>query len=154
PIWLSTSCPPPMCKIWPNEGKLPPGACLLMCFMSQNGTMATLQLDNGTPFAVPLTGTVPIFPSQLNPSLTLPMATLRVTGPCGVSICAVQFTCGPPPPGGENGQCIITVSPQSGDCSTQFVASWTSSGITSPHLMLDTSDLGAVPAVGSLVLPT
>src|SRR5262249_35247536 len=110
--------------------------------------------DNGTPFDVPLTGTVPIFPSQLNPNLTLHTATFRVTGPCGVSICAVQFTCGPPPPGGENGQCIITVSPQSGDCSTQFVSTWTSSGITNPHLMLDTSDLGAVPAIGSLVLPT
>jgi hypothetical protein len=123
--------------------------------MSQNGTSATLQIDNGTPFDVALIGTVPIFPSQVNPSLTTHTATFRVTGPCGVSICTVQFTCGPVPPvQGESGQCVLNVTPQTGDCSTQFVATWTSSGLASPHLLLDGADLGVVPAIGSFVLPS
>src|SRR5207248_934999 len=113
-----------------------------------NGTSATLQIDNGAPFDVPLTGAVPIFPSQLNPNLSLHTITFRVTGPCGVTVCAVQITCGPPGlPETGTPNCVLNVSPQSGDCSTQFVATWTSTNFTSPHLQLDNADLGSVPAI-------
>ncbi len=153
PVWMSTCCPPPTCKVWPTEGKTPGNACTVLGFMSTNGTSATLQIDNGAPFPVPLTGSRPILFSELNPSIGIHTATFRVTGPCGMSVCAVQFQCGPPP-FGENGSCVINVSPDRGDCATRFVANFSSSALFNTHLTLDGVDLGAVPPSGSRVLPS
>jgi hypothetical protein len=153
PIWMVPCCPPPTCMIWPTEAQVPAGACTVLGFSSDNATTATLSIDGGAPISVPTTGTRTIFPSDLSSNTALHLVTFRVTGPCGSSVCSVQISCGPVVQG-EMGQCIVNVLPQSGDCSTPFTATWQSSGIFNTHLLLDGADLGAVPATGSLALPS
>jgi hypothetical protein len=99
---------------------------------------------------VPLTGSRPILVSELNPALQIHTATFRVEGPCGVSVCSVQILC--EGTGGQFGSCIINVSPETGDCTTQFTATWTSVGLTNTRLILDGIDQGAVPPSGSQVI--
>jgi hypothetical protein len=156
PIWMTSCCPAPTCSIFQTSGTAPAGACAIVGFTSQNGTAATLQIDGGAPFSVPLSGTRIIQTSEVSSATSVHTLLYRVMGACGASACSVQITCAAT--GGIIGAqcpttpCTVTVSPPSGDSTTNFTASWTSNDFLENHLLVDGVDLGVVPAVGSRVL--
>jgi hypothetical protein len=51
------------------------------------------------------------------------------------------------------GSCTLSVIPKQGDCTALFVATWTSTGLSNPHLLVDNVDQGPVPPAGSRLLP-
>lgn len=150
PIWMSPCCPTPSCQLFALQSKGTGDTCTTLSFTSQNATSATLSIDGGPLFTVPVNGTRPVLRTELNTGIRVHTAVFRAINGCGTAACSADFSCetiSPTP------TCQISVSPKGGDCSTPFTVTWSSTGLVSTRLLLDGVDLGAVPASGSRTLP-